>query len=80
MTWAENRFKQTMERRTRKGPVAQIIGNRTIKTYGSQREAIKETGLSQGNLSMALNGKRQYCGGYKWRYIHESPELLNQNT
>ena len=76
LTWAENRYKQTMERRSRKGPVVQMLGNKIIKTYKSQRDAVLKTGLSQGDMSMAMNGKRNYCGGYKWRYIHENPELL----
>lgn len=69
LSWAENRFKQTMERRSRKGKVAQMLGDKIIKTYNSQRIVVKETGLSQSNISMVLNGKREYCGGYKWKYI-----------
>ena len=76
LTWAENRFKQTMERRSRKGEVAQIMGDEIIAVFKSQRDVIKKTGLSQGNLSMALNGIRQYCGGYKWKYINSNPDLL----
>jgi hypothetical protein len=68
LTWAENRFKQTMERRSRKGTVAQMIGNKTVKIFSSQREAAAKTGLSQGNLSMAMTGKRELCGGYKWKF------------
>ena|SRR5690606_31735679 len=76
LTWAENRYKQTMERRCRKGKVAMIMGDNVVKIFKSQREAVIHTGLPQGNISSALNGKRKYCGGYKWEYIHEHKHLL----
>ena len=76
MTWAENRFKQTMERRSRKGKVAQIMGEKVVKIFASQKDVVKKTGLSQANLSFALNGKRKYCGGYIWKYLNKNPELL----
>lgn len=68
LTWSENRFKQSMERRSRKGKVNQIMGNKIIKTYKSQRDAVIKTGLSQSNISSCLNGKRIYCGGYRWKF------------
>lgn len=78
LTWAENRFKQNMERRHRGGAVLQMIGNKVVKRFKSQKEAARLTGLSQGSLSMALNGKRQTAGGYRWKreIIHENPNLL----
>ena len=76
LTWSENRYKQTMERRSRKGKVYQIMGNKVVNIYKSQREAVLATGLSQGNMSMVLNGKKKLCGGYKWSY--ENPELLKK--
>jgi glutamate dehydrogenase/leucine dehydrogenase len=75
LTWAENRYKQSMERRSRKGKVAQIMGNKIIRIFDSQREIVRELGISQGNLSAALNEKRNYCNSYKWKYI-DNPELL----
>ena len=75
LTWAENRFKQTMERRCRKGEVYQMLGNKIIKIFKSQREAAIQTGVSQSNLSNALTGKRKTAAGYMWSY--ENPELLN---
>lgn len=56
--------------------VAQIMGDKIIRIFKSQREAVLATGLSQGNMSMALRGNRSLCGGYKWKYIHQHPELL----
>ena len=72
LTWAENRFKQTMERRSRKGKVCQIFGNEVIKIFKSQREAVKKTGLNQSGISNCLTNKRKYCGGYKWEYLNEN--------
>src|SRR3990167_6225110 len=68
LTWAENRYKQTMERRTRKGAVLQLMGNKTIKRFISQRQAVMQTGISQTNMSFVLNGKRETAGGYKFIY------------
>lgn len=68
-TWAENRYKQRMEfKRIRARIVYQLLGNEIIRTFKSVSHAVKETGLSQGNLSSCLNGKRKHCGGYKWSY------------
>lgn|SRR5574343_430540 len=73
LTWAENRFKQSMERRCRKGVVIQLLGEKVVAKYKSQREAVLKTGISQGNMSEVLNGKRYTACGYK--FIYENPEL-----
>ena len=80
-TWAENRYKQTMERRSRKGAVLQYLNGELIARYKSQREAVMKTGISQGNMSECLNGKRKHCGGSIFEYevignIHENADLL----
>lgn len=80
ITWGENRHKQTMERRSRKGAVLQFLGGYLIAEYKSQREAVMKTGISQGNMSSVLNGKRPHCEGYTFKYkneIHQNPELLD---
>lgn len=74
MTWAENRYKQTMERRVRGLPVLQLSAGKVVARFPSQREAVRATGLSQSNMSSALNGHRKLCGGYEWRF--ENPHLL----
>lgn len=76
MTWAENRFKQSSYdgKLGRKPAVLQILGDKVIERYESQRVAVQKTGLSQGCMSMVLNGKRKTVGGYK--FIYENPELL----
>ena len=76
LTWSENRYKQTMERRCRKGPIIQMQGERIIKTHRSQRQAVIDTGIAQGNISNCLNGKRSTAGGYNW--VYENKELLAQ--
>jgi hypothetical protein len=76
LSWSENRYKQTMERRVRKGPVLQMQGDKLIKKHKSQRQAVIDTGISQGNMSACLNGLRATAGGYNW--IYENPDLLDK--
>jgi hypothetical protein len=71
LSWAENRFKQSMERRSRKGQVCQILNGKIINTFKSQREAWKNLGVEQAMLSMALNGKCKTAYGYEWKYKNE---------
>ena len=75
LSWSENRYKQTMERRCRKGPVIQKQGDKVIKIHISQRKAVMDTGITQSNMSSCLNGKRQTAGGYNWEFQH--PELMD---
>lgn len=70
LTWAENRFKQTLERKHRSPKVAQTLNGKIIKIYKSQKDVIMKTGISQGNLSSALTGKRKHASGYSWEYIY----------
>lgn len=86
VSWSENRFKQSMERRSRKGKVVQILNNKIVKVWNSQREIWKNLNLQQSMLSMALNGKYETAYGYKWIYlknfknecnIYENKEILN---
>ncbi len=79
ISWSENRFKQSMERRSRKGEVAQILNNKIVKIWTSQREACKKLNLSQSMLSGALTGKYKTAYGFEWEYIYENPELLEDN-
>lgn len=78
MTWAENRFKEALDRRHNGRKVAQIVAGKIVRVFRSQKEAVRETGLSQANMSSALNGSRKYCGGYAWEYVDENPDLLPQ--
>ena len=76
LTWAENRHKQTMERRTRKGRVIQMKVGAVVCVHRSQREAARSTGISQGNISTCLTGKRPLAGGFSWAYENQHSELL----
>ena len=80
ITWAENRYKQVMERRSRKGVVIQYLNGVEIARFRSQRDAAKQTGISQGNLSSHMNGKRTHVCGFVFKFeseiTHQNPELL----
>lgn len=78
LTWTENRYKQSMERRCRKGRVIQKQGNKIINIYRSQREAVMKTGINQGNMGGALNGRHKTAGGYSWEY--ENSEMSKIKT
>lgn len=39
-----------------------------IKVWQSAREASRQLGISQGNISLAVQGKRKTCGGFVWKY------------
>lgn len=43
-----------------------IDGN-ILKEWQSGKFAANSLGLSQGNIWMVLNGKRNSCGGFKWK-------------
>jgi hypothetical protein len=79
MTWAENRFKQsaTDGKRGRKPAVLQLLGDKIIDRFASQRQAVKALGILQGNLSSVLNGKREHIAGYK--FIYEHPGLIKND-
>ena len=73
-----------MERRSRKGRVIQYLNGEEIAIYKSQKEAVLKTGVSQGNLSEHMNGKRNHIEGFTFKFeaeaignIYENPELLN---
>lgn len=78
LTWAENRYKQSKfdGKRGRKPRVIQMLGSKVIKVFQSQRHVVKDLGVSQGNLSNVLTGKRNTVDGYS--FVYESPELLEQ--
>jgi hypothetical protein len=83
ITWAENRHKQVMERRSRKGIVIQYLNGVEVARYKSQREAVIKTGISQGNMSEQMNGRRPHCEGFVFKFqsqiignIYQNPELL----
>lgn len=78
LSWSDNRFKQTMERRCRKGKVLQILNGEIIKVWESQRKAYMTLNLQQSMLSLALTGKCKTAYGYEWKYANKNPELLEK--
>ena len=79
MTWGDNRDKQSADFRT--GKLNTAIPNRQVikytkngeflYEYHSAREASRSTGISSSNIALVCKGKRNYAGGYKWKYKNE---------
>lgn len=69
MTWAENRYKQRMETNIFRAKKIVCFKNGVIiKKYDSVSDAVRSTGIMQGNISSCLTGKRKSCGGFTWEY------------
>lgn len=50
--------------------VAQYAKNgEFIKIWDSQKEASRQTGVPQQNISKCCNGKLKTAGGYRWSFI-----------
>lgn len=75
LSWSENRYKQSMERRCRKWKVASTICGEIHTIFSSQREAVIKTWITQSSISMVLNGKRKTAWWFWWVY-YENPELV----
>ena len=45
------------------------ITGEIINNFHSQREASRQTGISQGNINSCCKGKSKSAGGFKWEYI-----------
>jgi hypothetical protein len=56
----------------KKRPVIRISSNGENVKFGSLAEASKQCNVSRSNLCNALKGKRNMCGGYRWKYDDES--------
>jgi hypothetical protein len=78
LTWEENRYKQRMETNIFRAKKIISIKNDIIVEYNSVSDAVRKTGLMQGNISSCLTNKRKTCGGYEWKYknIHQNKDLL----
>lgn len=74
VTWKEN--KEDQYNKSKNGEIGNelkpIIKYSTegiqIKEFTSINEAVRETGLAQGNLWKVLNGIGKTLGGYIWKY------------
>ena len=77
LTWKENRYKQRMELKLlRARPIVAVVDGEEKYKFKSVSQAVKETGINQGNISSCLTGKRKKAGGFNWFY--EKPELLEE--
>lgn len=56
----------------KKRPVIRISSTGEKVRFNSLAEAAKECHVSRSNLCNALKGKRNFCGGYTWKYADES--------
>ena len=43
-----------------------------LRTFYGTQEAARETGCHQSAISQVANGKRNYTGGFKWKYEEEN--------
>lgn len=77
MTWRDNRFKQSMERRIRgKYNILMKKDGVIINVFKSVKEAVKKTGLNQSGISSCLSNRYATTGGFEFEYeiignIHE---------
>lgn len=85
MTWEENRIKGERENSNYTTPV--IMFNKSgekIAEFESIKEAVEQTGFSQGNISSCCQGRREYTKGYKFQYrgdrFRKKPELLKEEV
>lgn len=79
LSWSENRYKQRMETNIfRAREIVCLKDGVLINTFKSVSDAVRRTGIVQGNISSCLTGKRKSCGGFNWLYkdTYENPEIL----
>ena len=52
-------------------PILQFTKDGTlIKEWPSTQEAYRQLGIPQPNICHCLKGRREYAGGFVWRYAH----------
>lgn len=61
----------------KKRPVVGISDTGEVVRFGSLAEASKKCHVSRSNLCNTLKGKRNICGGYRWKYEDESEVAVN---
>lgn len=75
LVWADRREHQSMHNMERlPKPVDQINPEtgEIVASYPSVKEAVRQTGFGQTNISECCNGKRTTHKGFKWRYVKVS--------
>ena len=70
VTWGENRRKGDKENAERitTAVVMYTMEGKKIKEFESIKDAVKETGISQGLITMCCQGKRNHTNGYRFKY------------
>ena len=48
--------------------VIQIRDGKIVAEFGGMSEAERKTGINHRNISACCQGKREYAGGYQWKY------------
>jgi hypothetical protein len=66
MTWTVYQHKNLL---TEKSHVGMTKNWESIKVFESAKLAHKETGVNYTKITEVARGKRQFSGGYRWRYI-----------
>lgn len=74
LEWCTNYYNQnygTHQQRAARSngrPVLKVKDGKILEEYYSAREAARQNGLNQGNLTRVCQGKCKTLGGYEWRY------------
>lgn len=72
LNWGENRFKLNMEGRRlgrkRHLKVVQLKDGVVVAEYPTQIEAVRKTGLVQGQISAVIRGRFKSTGGFQFEY------------
>lgn len=68
MQTAEANKKRTIKK-SRAVAKCDLVSGETIAIYASAREAARQTGFSQGNISNCCRGGYKHAYGYLWKYI-----------
>ena len=54
--------------RASKTVMQRTLSGNYVASFKSMSEAMRKTGISQGNISECCNGKRKKAGGYIWNF------------
>ena len=52
------------------------LDNNIINIYDSLNEAGRVLGISSQNIGKVCKGFRQFCGGYRWKYLEDYEKVL----
>ncbi len=56
--------------------VQESTKGRRIKVFPSGVTAANETGISKTRISAAVTGQAKTAGGYRWRYLNDTEDIL----